>query len=436
MITRNQNNNVQRRNVKEVCFGVLLIVLSLYLFAALVGHSSLDDCFFVKSSEETSNFLGTFGAYCSNLLTQTFGCLSYLVTPLVFIWGINLINEKIHRVKHKYSLFLAFTILGSIVFNVSSAYPFFENFIKKMGLDYYAGGFVGYVLSKLVFIDILRQSEICNIAFFGIVIVWLFIAKKALFVEFDSIVGNSLKLFETIRSLPIFKAKTKKLHRSDVVWENLEESPVITPQKDVALNVNKNDKPKPSVKTNVEKLSRVGVNGGVYVLPNVELLEKHSEKEFKQDEGKIAIISAELKNVLEEFGIDGEILNARQGPVVTMFEFRPAPGIKTSRIISLSDDIARSMQAVSARIAIIPGQNAIGIELPNKTRHTVYLRELLSSDAFENMSSGIPLILGKDISGKPVMADLAKMPHLLIAGTTGSGKSVSVNDMILSILYK
>jgi S-DNA-T family DNA segregation ATPase FtsK/SpoIIIE len=172
------------------------------------------------------------------------------------------------------------------------------------------------------------------------------------------------------------------------------------------------------------------------MLPGMDLLDKHTQKENTQDERKTDLISTELKSVLEEFGVKGEILNASQGPVVTMFEFRPNPGIKTSRVISLSDDIARSMSAISARIATIPGKNAIGIELPNKNRHTVYLKELLFSESFKTFTSGIPLVLGKDIGGTPIMADLAKMPHLLVAGTTGSGKSVSINDMILSILFK
>ncbi len=143
-----------------------------------------------------------------------------------------------------------------------------------------------------------------------------------------------------------------------------------------------------------------------------------------------------LEGVLEDFGVRGEIINVHPGPVVTLYELEPAPGIKSARVIGLADDIARSMSAIAARVAVIPGRNAIGIELPNQRRQTVFLRELLASRDFETAKGKLPLCLGKTIGGTPVIADLAKMPHLLVAGTTGSGKSVSINTMILSILYR
>jgi S-DNA-T family DNA segregation ATPase FtsK/SpoIIIE len=140
--------------------------------------------------------------------------------------------------------------------------------------------------------------------------------------------------------------------------------------------------------------------------------------------------------VLDDFGVQGRITQVRPGPVVTLYELEPAPGTKSSRVIGLADDIARSMSAVSARVAVVPGRNAIGIELPNVGRETVLLRELLGDVSYEKTRTRLPLALGKDIGGTPVVADLAAMPHLLIAGTTGSGKSVAINTMILSLLYK
>ena len=147
-------------------------------------------------------------------------------------------------------------------------------------------------------------------------------------------------------------------------------------------------------------------------------------------------MARQLEAVLQDFGVKGDIINVRPGPVVTLFELEPAPGIKSSRVISLADDIARSMSAISARVAVVPGRNAIGIELPNQQRETVYFREMLASSDFEKMKGKLPICLGKTIGGEPVIADLARMPHLLIAGTTGSGKSVGINTFILSLLYQ
>ncbi|ODT69466.1 MAG: cell division protein FtsK [Pelagibacterium sp. SCN 63-23] len=147
-------------------------------------------------------------------------------------------------------------------------------------------------------------------------------------------------------------------------------------------------------------------------------------------------MARQLEAVLQDFGVKGDIINVRPGPVVTLFELEPAPGIKSSRVISLADDIARSMSAISARVAVVPGRNAIGIELPNHSRETVYFREMLASSDFEKMKGKLPICLGKTIGGEPVIADLARMPHLLIAGTTGSGKSVGINTFILSLLYQ
>lgn len=175
---------------------------------------------------------------------------------------------------------------------------------------------------------------------------------------------------------------------------------------------------------------------GGFDLPAINLLDPLKAQNMNVDPDALEESGHMLEGVLMEFGVKGEIVNIRPGPVVTLYELKPAPGIKSSRVIGLAEDIARSMCALSARIAVVPGKNVIGIELPNQKRLTVFMRDLLESDAFSKKSSGLPLILGQDIGGKPVIADLVKMPHLLVAGTTGSGKSVSVNTMILSLLYQ
>ena len=178
--------------------------------------------------------------------------------------------------------------------------------------------------------------------------------------------------------------------------------------------------------------------GNEYKLPPLDILSLPSRvtNEPKIDEEALEQNARLLETVLDDFGVKGQIVKVRPGPVVTLYELEPAPGTKSSRVIGLADDIARSMSAVSARVATVPGRNVIGIELPNAKRETVFLRELLSTRHYEDNRLGLPLALGKDIGGDPVIADLARMPHLLIGGTTGSGKSVAVNTMILSLLYR
>ncbi|MAK61752.1 MAG: cell division protein FtsK [Ponticaulis sp.] len=171
-------------------------------------------------------------------------------------------------------------------------------------------------------------------------------------------------------------------------------------------------------------------------LPSLDLLVTPPERSATMDEQQLLERAEHLMRILSEFGVKGRITHVRPGPVVTLFELEPAAGVKSSRVIALADDVARSMSATSARIAVVPGKNAIGIELPNKGRETVYLRTLLESPSFTDGKQSLPMALGEDIGGEPVCADLAKMPHLLIAGTTGSGKSVGINAMILSLMYK
>ncbi|WP_157179413.1 DNA translocase FtsK [Phyllobacterium sp. YR531] len=202
------------------------------------------------------------------------------------------------------------------------------------------------------------------------------------------------------------------------------QTPTLAPQRRLAIVG--------GIETRVAPASHIG-----YEKPPVELLQEPttqdtvtiSQETLEQNAGL-------LESVLEDFGIRGEIIHVRPGPVVTLYEFEPAPGVKSSRVIGLADDIARSMSALSARVAVVPGRNVIGIELPNTTRETVFLREMIESDSFDKTKFKLALCLGKTIGGEPVIAELAKMPHLLVAGTTGSGKSVAINTMILSLLYR
>src|SRR5690606_2254425 len=177
--------------------------------------------------------------------------------------------------------------------------------------------------------------------------------------------------------------------------------------------------------------------GGDYEFPTPEFLQLPPEGQgFYMSQERLEQNADLLETVLQDFGVRGEIINVNPGPVVTLYEFEPAPGVKSSRVIGLTEDIARSMSAISARVAVIPGRNVIGIELPNESRETVYFRELIESEGYKDSSYKLALCLGKTIGGEPVIAELAKMPHLLVAGTTGSGKSAAIHTMILSLLYR
>lgn len=194
-------------------------------------------------------------------------------------------------------------------------------------------------------------------------------------------------------------------------------------------------KRKPSAKT--QKSGRASLADDGYEMPPLTLLTEAKRPLVPLMPPEVLEQNARLlENVLDDFGVRGEIVNVRPGPVVTLYELEPAPGIKSSRVVGLADDIARSMSAISARVAVVPGRNAIGIELPNQKRETVYLREMLASDAFTQTEMKLALCLGKNIGGDPVVAELSRMPHVLVAGTTGSGKSVAINTMILSLLYR
>lgn len=180
----------------------------------------------------------------------------------------------------------------------------------------------------------------------------------------------------------------------------------------------------------------IGPSGHSFELPRLDLLARPKARAMQHDEAALRQNARILMGVLNDFGVKGEIVHVRPGPVVTLYELEPAAGVKSSRVISLADDIARSMSAIACRVAVVPGRNAIGIELPNARRETVYLRSLLSSPDYESSRNDLPLALGESIGGEPQVTNLAKMPHLLIAGTTGSGKSVGINAMILSLLFK
>lgn len=431
-------------NLRKGLFAGLSICFACFLLLSISSYSVNDNCLSTRTtSTEIFNLLGSFGAYIADMFLQTFGLFTFFISLLILIWGVQALKGNLITIKLKKTLFIFFLVLGCIIFTVVSSKELPSRVLRNLGINYLAGGYFGYILTKLIFVELIKNTNIGIITFYTILTSWILIVKKIFFINFESIKEQTPKVMRSILNIKpvipttIFKKEKSPKKEKISVWEDFPLSPdfPIVEQTVLQTSENESEKIQTSETPLFSPISIVG-GGGIYTLPYPDLLDQHSQNKEQKDEGKLLDLSAELCGILEEFGIQGEIINVRRGPVVTMFEFRPAPGIKTSRVIGLSDDIARSMSAVSARISLIPGQNAIGIEIPNKTRQTVYLRELLTSEIFANFKNGIPLILGKDISGNPIMADLTKMPHLLVAGTTGSGKSVSINDMILSILFK
>ncbi|MDR2075122.1 MAG: DNA translocase FtsK 4TM domain-containing protein [Holosporales bacterium] len=401
--------------IKEALLGISLILFSCFLSCAICTYSVTDNCLSTVSNlGTTNNLLGTTGAYCSDIFIQTFGLFSYLIVLLMSVWGVRYITFGPQLLNLKLLNVIGFIILGCIVFTILSSREIISHILQACGVQYLAGGCCGYIFTKLLFINLIQNNFFRVVIFLGIFVLWLYICKRIFFINFETIREKAPKIMRTIRNQSNKKTNVRK---------------------ETTINIAKSEETSARREHVYDPTMIIG-REGIYTLPHIDLLDQHSKIKDDVEEGKLLELSRELCSVLEEFGVNGEIVNVRKGPVVTMFEFKPAPGIKTSRVIGLSDDIARSMSAISARIALIPGQNAIGIELPNKIRQTVYLKDLLMSEAFTDFKTGVPIVLGKDISGNPMMADLTKMPHLLVAGTTGSGKSVAINDMILSILFK
>ena len=246
------------------------------------------------------------------------------------------------------------------------------------------------------------------------------------------------RMFSSLFSMLLGRGENGPVRSFDRLEPNLGQgrrAPTLVPRDEMDFDEEEDEEPAPRTRKRAEP--KPVVRKGAFVLPPLSVLAapKASDR-ITQSKSELDENSRALEGVLQDFGVRGEITEANPGPVVTLYELEPAPGIKSSRVIGLADDIARSMSALSARVAVVPGRNAIGIELPNEQREKVYLRELLSTKESGDSAAKLPLCLGKNIGGAPVIVDLARMPHLLIAGTTGSGKSVGINTMILSLVYR
>ncbi len=394
-------SKLKKVNFKIVTYKTLIFcfcfLLAIIVSISLYTHNDFDPSIFTVNDDPPLNALGFFGANISSLLLVILGDASWLI-PLFMIPILRIIVLK------EYSL-LKFTIrfLGLVVCTF-----FISISLTVIGLD--SGIFGKSIIAKFRSIakDLNQYETIIlfiNLLVFSILLIVSVSKTKTGFLVISY---KIIKLF-----IEIFK-KTYFLFFNR---EKLFQKKVRNIKKEVSLTR--------KVKTN---------SNTNFTLPKLEFLDNSiSSKKYRGE--NISIQAKGLKKVLDDYGIKGSIINAKEGPIVTRYELEPAPGTRSSRIISLADDIARSMSAKSARVSVLYGKNALGIELPNKHIDVVFLKEILSSEAFTK-SEGLSLALGKDISGKPLIADLSKMPHLLVAGTTGSGKSVSINAMILSLLYK
>ena len=432
--------------------GILIFVLSLVLFLSVLSFNNNDPSFTNLTNNTTQNIIGKYGAHSSDMLLNLFGAGSIIIFLIGFAWGAQLFFKKKINFLWIRLIFAPITIIScSIALNVitlSESWP----------LSTGVGGIIGkyssfYLISFFQQFDYIISQTYISIFFSFITLVslnlsmgfnqedWskfsniLFLILKKIFITISKIFSFAIlyfkKFFLFFRPIitKIFGKFFKNSSNNSINNNNILDAELIREK-------NKNLKPGKLLKDSIEPRFKFEENDD-FELPNLQLLNQNTKQSsFHNTNSELLKQNAKLlENVLKQFNIDAKIIGIHPGPVVTLYELEPAPGVKTSRIIGLTDDIARSMSAGSARISNVSGKNAVGIELPNQERETVYLKEIFGSKDFDSTSSKLPLVFGKNIAGNTVIQDLAKMPHLLIAGTTGSGKSVGLNAMILSLLY-
>ena len=395
------------KRVAEI-IGILLICLSTLFFLSLISYSPEDPNFIFSENTIINNILGFKGSYVSDLFFQSVGLISFLIAFTIFFTGINLIKYKNFLVIIENIFYsILYIILGSLFFSIF--YP--NSFSLSINGN---GGFVGIFvkntfLSNLVY---LNQDISYYIILFLIILIFLFSINFSLkfFISFfkNIYLKISKKNNEEIRNINTFTEENQKT-TDDIQKPTQEDLPFNTKNKE---------------------------NKYKFKLPSLDYLKYPTKKEREKNLNEDKIDESTLEKILLDFGVEGKIKKVSRGPVVTLNEFEPAAGVKVSKIINLSEDIARNTSSESARIATIPGSSTIGIEIPNSSRENVYLSEIISSSNFVKKDIKLPIALGKSISGISLVGDLTSMPHLLIAGTTGSGKSVCINTIILSLLYK
>ena len=445
-----------RRRVTELC-GIVLISLAMMAALALASWSVADPSLSHATDAPVRNWVGWPGAVAADLMMQLLGLGALALILPIAIWGYRLLG---HRAMGHERLRVILWPLGAVLAAAfASCLPHSTHWPLPCGL----GGVIGDAILRLpvlLFHVPLRggSSVIAAVVLGAAAAATIAVASGLLWRDADADedddeapeqseddrdrgwislgwLAHSLLSLRARLARLFGRRKRRPMPSADAVLRGRIEprfGAVADADSDEEADDEENEparvrKPRP----------RARRSSGGYVLPALEFLNPPSRVGRATMSSEILQENAvALEGVLADFGVRGEIINARPGPVVTLYELEPAPGIKSSRVISLADDIARSMSALSARVAVVSGRNAIGIELPNPTRERVYLRELLSSRDYAETAARLPLCLGKAIGGEAVLVDLQRMPHLLIAGTTGSGKSVAINTMILSLVYR
>ncbi len=406
----NSVTNFLKKRTFEL-LGLILILSSIALAISFATYAPEDPSFiYGDNSIEIKNFFGIYGSSVADFLLQSFGLASFLLLANFLLWGINLlIKKEIKKIILKLFLVVAYLTLGSIFI-----YQTFNNSFWL--IDNGNSGFVGEISYNFIngFVPWINNEYSLFILFFLTLALFIFSSDL-------SIKKILIQVFNFI-----FKKKEGNLTSNDLINNEIEEdlSVIEKPQQSFVFE-NKEKVPETTTQTKNK-----------YKLPSIEFLEKTTSKTNLLDLNKNRPNAEFMEKILLDFGIDGKIKTINNGPVVSLYEFEPAPGVKVSKIINLSEDLARNTSSTSARVSVIPGKNTVGIEIPNENRDGVSLREIISNDNFQKKDIKLPIALGKNISGTPIVGDLTNMPHLLIAGTTGSGKSVCINTIIVSLLYK
>lgn len=434
--------------------GAVLFTAAAALLTAVVTYAPSDPSFNSAADGAVRNLLGWPGAYTADLLVQTLGIVGILPAVVAAAWGWRLLSkQRVARPGLRLLALLVGLIGLATGLGIAPAPAFWP---LNAGL----GGVTGTLLfaplagaaAKLHIADWIVASACATLGAAALVIAlglaWndcrrmaagVVAAAVALRQAFHWSRGIAGRMAPA-RAEPIFDDGATEVEEIDEPAPSLRDAPATDAENSgLGLVVPRVRRAPAGRKAQAARQGTLAFeSGGAYQFPPLDLLQEApaDRSAMAVSQQALAQNAKLLESVLEDFGVRGQIVKVRPGPVVTLYELEPAPGTKTSRVIGLADDIARSMSAVSVRAAVVPGRNVIGIELPNVRREMVHLRELLASDSFERKSGKLTLALGKDIGGGPVMVDLARMPHLLIAGTTGSGKSVAINTMILSLLYQ